>query len=83
MIVLAEVVVAVTKKGKVTIPKRLREKYGIKDKVLMEECEQEIALKPLPSPSDNFGSLKMFFGNKNARQLLNEARKEEFAVDSA
>jgi AbrB family looped-hinge helix DNA binding protein len=67
-------VVAVTKKGQVTIPKRLREKYGIKDKVLMEECEQGISLKPLPSPDNDFGSLKSVFERKCARQLLKAAR---------
>jgi AbrB family looped-hinge helix DNA binding protein len=46
---LVEVVVRVTKKGQFTIPKRLREKYGIKDKVLMaEEDGKGILVKPLP-----------------------------------
>ena len=80
MIVLVEVV-SVTKKGQATIPKRLREKYGIKDKVIIEENECGIVLKPLPSPSDERGSLKEFFKGKTARQLLQEARKEELAED--
>ena len=74
-------VVSVTKKGQATIPKRLRKKYGIKDKVIVEEDERGIVLKPLPSPSDEFGSLKEVFKGKTARQLLNEARKEEVAAD--
>ena len=72
---------SVTKKGQATIPKRLRKKYGIKNKVVFEENECGIVLKPLPSPSSERGSLKEFFKGKTARQLLDEARKEEFAAD--
>lgn len=75
-------VVSVTKKGQATIPKRLRKKYGIKDKVLIEEDEKGIVLKPLPSPNDDFGSLKSVFKGKTARELLEEARREEFAKDN-
>ena len=74
-------VVSVTKKGQATIPMRLRKKYGIKNKVIFEENECGIVLKPLPSPSDEFGSLKEVFKGKTARQLLDEARKEEIAAD--
>jgi antitoxin PrlF len=78
---MTEVVVSVTKKGQATIPKKLRKKYGIKDKVLIEEDEKGIILKPLPSPSDDFGSLKTVFKGKTAKELLQEARKEELAKD--
>ena len=71
----------ITKKGQATIPKRLRQKYGLKDKVMFEENECGLLLKPLPSPSDERGSLKEFFKGKTARQLLEEARKEEFAEE--
>ena len=74
-------VVTVTKKGQATIPKRLRKKYGIKDKVLIEEDEKGIVLKPLPSPNNDFGSLKSVFKGKTARELLKEARRDEFAKD--
>ncbi len=80
MCVLVEVV-GVTKKGQATIPKRLREKYGIGNKALIEEAESGILLKPVPSPDDDLGSLKPFFKGKTARQLLREARKEEFRED--
>jgi antitoxin PrlF len=72
-------VVSVTKKGQATIPKRLRKKYGIKDKVVIEEDERGIVLKPLPSPSDDFGSLKSVFKGKTAKELIEESRKEEVA----
>jgi antitoxin PrlF len=74
-------VVSVTKKGQATIPKRLRQKYGIKDKVIVEENECGIVFKPLPSPSNDLGSLKAMFKGKTAKQLLAEARKEETAQD--
>jgi len=70
-------VVSVTKKGQATIPKKLRKKYGIKDKVLIEESEKGIILKPLPSPNEDFGSLKTIFKGKTARELIEEARTEE------
>jgi AbrB family looped-hinge helix DNA binding protein len=74
-------VVSVTKKGQATIPKRLRKKYGIKDKVMFEESECGLVLKPLPSPSEMRGSLKKYFKGKTAKQLLDEARKDEIAED--
>lgn len=74
-------VVSVTKKGQATIPKKLRKKYGIKDKVIIEENEKGIILKPLPSPKDDFGSLKTVFKGKTSQELLKEARTEEFTKD--
>ncbi len=76
---MVEVVVSVTKKGQATIPKKMRRKYGIKDKVvLIDEDEKGILLKPLPSPYDEIGSLKGYFAGKTAKDLLRESRKEEF-----
>lgn len=72
---------SVTKKGQTTIPKRLRTKYGIKDKIIFEENEKGIIIKPVPSPREEFGSLKGAFSGKTTRELLEEARKEEFAKD--
>jgi antitoxin PrlF len=74
-------VVSVTKKGQATIPKKLRQKYGIKDKVIFEENEYGIVIKPVPTPADLMGSLKPFAKGKTAHQLLQEARKEEFAQE--
>ncbi len=74
-------VVSVTKKGQATIPKRLRVKYGIKNKVIFEENECGIVLKPVPTPSQERGSLKELFKGKTSRQLVEEARREEFAQD--
>lgn len=76
LMVIGLVEVIAVRKGRLTIPKRLRDKYGIKNKVLVEEFEQGIVLKPLPSPSDERGSLKEVFKGKTARQLLDGARKD-------
>jgi AbrB family looped-hinge helix DNA binding protein len=74
-------VVSVTKKGQATIPKRLRTKYHIKDKVIFEENECGLVVKAVPIPDELLGSFKAFAKGKTARQLLEEARKEEFAKD--
>ena len=74
-------VISVTKKGQATIPKRLRKKYGIKDKVIFEENEKGIIIKPMPSPDDDYGSLNGCFGGKTAKELLEEGRKEEYAQE--
>jgi antitoxin PrlF len=70
-------VVSVTKKGQATIPKDLREKFGVGDKVLVVETDEGILLKPLPKPEDEFGSLKELFKGKTARQILDEARTQD------
>jgi antitoxin PrlF len=76
------IVVSVTKKGQATIPKKLREKYGIKHKALLvEEGEKGILLKPLPSPADAFGSLKHLFPDKTAREIVEEGRREDYERD--
>jgi AbrB family looped-hinge helix DNA binding protein len=75
-------VVSVTKKGQATIPKKLRTKYHIKDKVIFEENECGLVLKAVPTPDELFGSFKKFAKGKTARQLLEESREEEFAKDS-
>ena len=70
-------VVRVTKKGQATIPKRLREKFGIRDAVLVVETEEGILLKPVPKPEGDLGSLRELFEGRSSREILEEARKEE------
>jgi len=70
-------VVSVTKKGQATIPKELREKFGVVDKVLVVETEEGILFKPLSRPEDEFGSLKEVFQGKTAREILDEARTSD------
>lgn len=68
---------SVTKKGQATIPKRLRDKFGIKDKVIVVETEEGVLLKPLPKPEDDLGSLRKMFKGKTSREILAEARRED------
>jgi antitoxin PrlF len=70
-------VVSVTRKGQATIPKDLREKYGVGNKVLVVETGEGILFKPVPRPQDEFGSLKGLFKGKTAREILDEARAQD------
>ena len=70
-------VVSVTKKGQATIPKDMREKFGIVDRVLVVETEEGILFKPLPRLEDEFGSLKSVFENKTAKEILDEVRTHD------
>jgi len=56
-----------TKKGQATIPKEMREKHNVGQRVLAG-----ILLKPLPKPSQERGSLKSVLGKKTAREILTD-----------
>ena len=70
-------IVSITSKGQATIPKELREKYGMKDKAIVMETPEGILFKPLPSPSSEKGSLKTLLKDKTAKELVREAREHE------
>ena len=70
-------IVSITSKGQATIPKELREKFGMKDKAIVTETEEGILFSPLPSPSSEGGSLKDLLGDRTARELIDEARELE------
>ena len=70
-------VVSVTRKGQATIPKDLREKFKVGDKVLVVETDEGILFKPLPRPEDEFGSLRDLFEGRTAREILDEARARD------
>jgi len=72
-------IVSITKKGQATIPKDLRDKFGLKDKVLVLEASEGVLFKPLPTPETDFGSLKELFEGKTSRRLLEEARAPDMA----
>jgi len=72
-------VVSVTRKGQATIPKALRDKYGVGDKVLVAGVKGGILIKPLPRPEEEFGSLKKLFEGETAREILQEARAKDRA----
>lgn len=70
-------IVSITSKGQATIPKELREKYGMKDKAIVMETPEGILFKPLPVPSSEKGSLKTLLKDKTAKELVMEAREHE------
>lgn len=70
-------VVKITKKGQATIPKVLREKFGLKDKTIAIETEGGVLLKPLPEISAEKGSLKGLFGDETAGRILKKVREED------
>ena len=74
---MAEAVVAVTKKGQATIPKKMRERHGIGRKALVEDTAEGVLLKPLPSPLAERGSLRALFKGRSSKEILAEARKVE------
>jgi len=74
-------IVTVTSKGQATIPKEMRDKHGIRGKVLAIDVEEGILLKAVPTPSKEKGSLKHVLGKKSAREILAEARSEDLRRD--
>ena len=74
-------IVTVTRKGQATIPKEMRDKHGVREKVLVIDVGEGILMKPLPTPSDERGSLKLVLGKKSAREILSEARYKDLRTD--
>ncbi|MBN2334960.1 AbrB/MazE/SpoVT family DNA-binding domain-containing protein [Candidatus Bathyarchaeota archaeon] len=68
-------IVSITSKGQATIPKDLRDKYGLRDKAIVEATPEGILFKPLPQPSEERGSLRHLLGPKTAQELLSESRE--------
>ena len=61
--------------------KELASKIGMLEAEKIAEEEGKIILKPIPTPEQEFGSLKTIFKGKSSRNLLKEARQEESAKD--
>ena len=74
---MAEAIVTVTKKGQATIPKKMRERHGIGRKALVEDTEEGVLVKPLPSPSKERGSLRALFKGRSSKEIMHEIREEE------
>ena len=74
-------IVTVTSKGQATIPKEMRDRHGVRGKVLAIDVEEGILLKAVPTPSKEKGSLKQVLGKKSAREILAEARSEDLRRD--
>lgn len=49
--------------------------------MFVEEDEKRIVLKPLPSPCDEFGSLKHLYPGKTAKEVVEEGRKADYERD--
>lgn len=71
----------VTKKGQATIPKALRDKFGIKDRVLVLATEEGVLFKPPPSPASDFGSLASLFPGKTSKEVVEGARSPDTERD--
>ena len=71
-----------TSKGQLLIPKRLRNKYGIKagSKVIFEETPEGVLVKPI-----NEGFFKQFAGilagNGKLKEEMKEMKEEEKALE--
>jgi len=72
-------IVSITRKGQATIPKEMRDKFGLKAKAVVVETREGILFKPLPTPEEEFGSLKGLFEEKTSREVLEEARAQDLA----
>ncbi|RZN36881.1 MAG: AbrB/MazE/SpoVT family DNA-binding domain-containing protein [Methanophagales archaeon ANME-1-THS] len=70
-------VVKITKKGQATIPKHLRVKFGLKDRAIVRESEKGILFLPFPDISEEKGSLRELFKGQKAKDVVEEARKED------
>ena len=68
----------VTKKGQATIPSAFRKKLGIEegDRIVFEEAEGSLILKPAADVEDSAGALSRFGdGGQVLERLLRERRK--------
>lgn len=65
----------ITQKGQVTIPKKLRDKYGFRkyDKVIIEPGKGHVKIKPVKDILDLAGTFKP---KKNANVSVLKAREE-------
>lgn len=75
-------VVAVTKHGQATIPKRFRDKLGIDAPgkvVFRETVEGEVLVEPIRSPSEmrGFAARSEATTNRPATELLREKREQD------
>jgi len=48
-------------------------------KIMVVETKEGILLKPLPSPKEDFGSLRNVFKSQTSKELIDQARSQERA----
>lgn len=72
-------VIRVSKKGQATIPKELRERFGIETpgKVLIHEAEGKIVVEPLPPVEDMRGVHAGRFEKGDVLEHLQEMKTED------
>ena len=72
-------VVRVSQKGQATIPKRLREKFGIETpgKVFVYEEQDRIIIEPVPSPNELHGIHAGEHKRGEVLERVREIRKRE------
>ena len=78
--IMNEMLVGVTKKGCVVIPKAFREKYRIEGRALLIDTKEGVLIKPVLDPLAEKGSLKRLFAGRTSGQLLHAARSREAEV---
>ena len=72
-------VIRVSKKGQATIPKGLRERFGIETpgKVLIHEEDGKIVVEPLPSVEEMQGVHAGRYDKREALEHLREMKEED------
>lgn len=72
-------IIRVSKKGQATIPKELREKFGIETpgRVFIHEEEGKIIVEPLPSVSEMQGIHAGRYGEGEVLEKLREMKEED------
>ena len=76
-------VIRVSKKGQATIPKKLRERFGIETpgKVLIHEAEGKIIVEPLPTVEDMQGAHAGRFEKGDVLEHLQEMKREDTQLE--
>lgn len=76
-------VIRVSKKGQATIPKELRERFGIETpgKVLIHEAEGKIVVEPLPSVEEMQGVHAGRYETGEVREHLQEMKAEDVELE--
>ncbi|WP_435119928.1 AbrB/MazE/SpoVT family DNA-binding domain-containing protein [Halolamina sp. C58] len=72
-------IIRVSKKGQATIPKELRERFGIETpgKVLIHEAEGKIVVEPLPSVEEMQGVHAGRYKKGDVLEHLREMKEED------
>lgn len=78
-------VIKVTTKGQATIPKELRDEFGITTpgRVVMDATEDGILIEPVPTPEEVAGELRELAAERDRSgvEILREGRKADAAQD--